>query len=134
MLTITPVYHLQDRLFILSLDATSLKNAALNLVDAADRMHNEDEDLKAAGNPPNPKRLVSERTRCVVQSKRNICAADTSHRFMLKDQMGLITLLSQELPDISRRAEAIVDLAFNVRKSIRAMPLSIDTNTTDAGI
>jgi hypothetical protein len=34
---------------------------------------------------------------------------------MLKDQMGLITLLSEELPDVSRRTEAIVDLAFNVR-------------------
>jgi hypothetical protein len=116
MLTITSVYHLQDRLFILSLDATSLKNAASNLVDAANRMHDEDEDLKVAGKPPNPKRLISARTRCVVQCERNKCAADTSHRFMLKDQMGLINLLSQELPDVSRRARAIVNLAFNVSK------------------
>jgi hypothetical protein len=70
MLTTTLVYHLQDRLFILSLDATSLKNAALNLVDAADRMHKEDEDLKAQGKPPNPRRLISERTRYIVQSKQ----------------------------------------------------------------
>ncbi len=99
-----------------------MKNAALNLVDAADRMHKEDEDLKAEGKPPNPRRLISERTRYIVQSEQTKCAADTIHRFMLKDQMGLITLLSQELPDISRRAEAIVDLAFNVSKPSRAMP------------
>jgi hypothetical protein len=69
-LTITSVYHLQDRLFILSLDATSLKNAALNLVKAADRMHDEDEELKAASKPPNPGRLISERARHVVQSEK----------------------------------------------------------------
>jgi Mg2+ and Co2+ transporter CorA len=49
---------------------------------------------------------------------------------MLNDQMGLITLLSQELPDISRRTEAIVDLAFNVSKTFRAMAYFIDIITT----
>lgn len=29
--------------------------------------------------------------------------------------MGLIKLLSEELPDVSKRTEAIVNLAFNVR-------------------
>jgi hypothetical protein len=71
ILTITSVYHLQDRLFILSLDATSLKNATMNLVKAADRMHDEDEELEAAGKPPNPRRLISERTRYVVKSEQN---------------------------------------------------------------
>ncbi|KIM28734.1 hypothetical protein M408DRAFT_68927, partial [Serendipita vermifera MAFF 305830] len=89
-------YHLQDRLFILSLDATSLKNAAINLVKVADKMQEVDEERKQRGERPDPKRLISERT-----------------RFMLNDQMGLINLLSQELPDVSQRTEAIVNLAFN---------------------
>lgn len=77
-------YHLQDRLFILSLDTTSLKNAAANLLYAAEQMEGR------------PNALISERT-----------------RIMIKDQMGLISLLNEELPDIVRRAEAIVNLAFN---------------------
>jgi hypothetical protein len=84
-------------------------------------MHKEDEDLKAEGKPPNSRRLISERTRYIVQSEQNNWAADTSHRFMLKDQMGLITLLSQELPDISHRARAIVNLAFNVSQTCGAI-------------
>lgn len=50
--------------------------------------------------------------RHVIENKAKFI--DPERRFMLKDQMGLITLLSQELPDVSRRAEAIVNLAFNV--------------------
>ncbi|KAG8817043.1 hypothetical protein FRC17_000081, partial [Serendipita sp. 399] len=88
-------YHLQDRLFVLSLDATALKNAATNLTAAAEKMA--ETEFAAGGNGIQAKkRLISERT-----------------LIMLKDQMGLINLLSQELPDISRRAEAIVNLAFN---------------------
>jgi hypothetical protein len=60
------VYHLQDRLFILSLDATSLRNAAINLNIAADKMHESAEKRKVTrGDGPDPKRLISERTRCV---------------------------------------------------------------------
>jgi hypothetical protein len=59
------VYHLQDRLFILSLDATSLRNAAINLNIAADKMHESAEKRKERGDGPDPKRLISERTRCV---------------------------------------------------------------------
>jgi len=35
--------------------------------------------------------------------------------YMLQDQMGLIRLLFEELPEISRQAEAVGNLAFNVR-------------------
>jgi hypothetical protein len=59
------VYHLQDRLFILSLDATSLRNAAINLNIAADKMHESAEKRKDRGKGLDPKRLISERTRCV---------------------------------------------------------------------
>ncbi|KAG8755128.1 hypothetical protein FRC14_004325 [Serendipita sp. 396] len=88
-------YHLQDRLFILSLDTTALKNAATNLTAAAERMAATEQQAQSNGDPLEV-RLISERT-----------------LIMLKDQMGLINLLSQELPDISRRTEAIVNLAFN---------------------
>jgi hypothetical protein len=64
------VYHLQDRLFILSLDATSLKNAAINLNNAADKMHKIDEERVARGEGRDPKRLISERTRYVYSSVR----------------------------------------------------------------
>ncbi|KAG8850630.1 hypothetical protein FRB91_008916 [Serendipita sp. 411] len=88
-------YHLQDRLFILSLDTTALKNAATNLTAAAERMAATEQQAQSNDDPLEV-RLISERT-----------------LIMLKDQMGLINLLSQELPDISRRTEAIVNLAFN---------------------
>ncbi|PVF95617.1 hypothetical protein CPB86DRAFT_787858 [Serendipita vermifera] len=84
-------YYLQDRLYVLSLDATGLKNAAINLNAAADKMHERFHGTN------DPKRLISERS-----------------KVLLRDQMGLIDLLSQELPDINRRAQAIVDLAFNM--------------------
>ena len=57
------VYHLQDRLFILSLDTTSLKNAAVNLTKAADSMYEADIKRKQEGKSPDPNRLISERTR-----------------------------------------------------------------------
>ncbi len=36
------------------------------------------------------------------------------HSILLKDQLGLVNLLNDELPYITSRAEAVVDLAFNV--------------------
>jgi hypothetical protein len=36
-------------------------------------------------------------------------------RYMLRDQMGLIRLLFEELPEVTRQAEAVSNLAFNVR-------------------
>jgi hypothetical protein len=35
-------------------------------------------------------------------------------RYMLRDQMGLIRLLFDELPEVTRQAEAVSNLAFNV--------------------
>jgi len=65
------VYHLQDRLFILSLDATSLKNAAINLNNTANEMALKDERRIKENMEADPNRLISERTRYGTVSRRH---------------------------------------------------------------
>lgn len=60
--------------------------------------------------------LVSVKTWCVlffyfINENRIGLKMDS---YMLQDQMNLICLLFEELPEISRQAEAVGNLAFNV--------------------
>ncbi|KIM29061.1 hypothetical protein M408DRAFT_127552 [Serendipita vermifera MAFF 305830] len=81
-------YELQQSLIRIKLDTTSLRDAATNLIIFVDSMHTHRKEKKP---------LVSEDT-----------------RYMLKDQIGLITLLFNELPEVTRQADAVANLAFNV--------------------
>lgn len=80
-------YELQQSLIRIKLDTTSLRDAATNLIIFVDSMHTHRKEKKP---------LVSEDT-----------------RYMLKDQIGLITLLFNELPEVTRQADAVANLAFN---------------------
>lgn len=46
-----------------------------------------------------------------IIGKEPLISDDT--QYMLKDQIGLITLLFEELPEVTRQAEAVANLAFN---------------------
>jgi hypothetical protein len=54
-------------------------------------------------------------------------------REMLRDQINLIKLLNQELPAISSRAEAFVNLAFDVCPQL-PLSLRLSYPKVDAGI
>ncbi|KIM29062.1 hypothetical protein M408DRAFT_127583 [Serendipita vermifera MAFF 305830] len=82
-------YELQQSLIRIKLDTTSLRDAATNLIIFVDGMQKE---ASIIGKEP----LISDDT-----------------QYMLKDQIGLITLLFEELPEVTRQAEAVANLAFN---------------------
>ncbi|KAG8827126.1 hypothetical protein FRC19_005260 [Serendipita sp. 401] len=79
-------YQLKDKLLSIKLDATSLKNAT--------------QDLS----------IYSKNARGV--SGRRLISTNALNR--IKDQMGLIKLLSEELPDLLNQADAVGSLAFNM--------------------
>ncbi|PVG02774.1 hypothetical protein CPB86DRAFT_794134 [Serendipita vermifera] len=74
-------------LLVIKLNTAALKNTNVNLKVFIDAMH----DDKSINIP-----LVSKNA-----------------QYMLKDQMGLVDLLAEEIPDFIRQAEAISNLAFN---------------------
>lgn len=80
-------YGLLSRLLVIKLNTAALKNTNVNLKVFIDAMH----DDKSINIP-----LVSKNA-----------------QYMLKDQMGLVDLLAEEIPDFIRQAEAISNLAFN---------------------
>jgi hypothetical protein len=54
--------------------------------------------------------------------------------YMLKDQMGLVRLLFEELPEISRQAEAVGNLAFNVSSDKSTLAYSCSSGSTEIDI
>ncbi|CCA69250.1 hypothetical protein PIIN_03149 [Serendipita indica DSM 11827] len=85
-------YQLKAKLLGIKLDTTGLKNAVTNLNIIAKEMHRRTRGSTDSGERP----LISQNT-----------------RYLLNDQAGLITLLVEELPDLSSQADAVGSLAFN---------------------
>lgn len=77
-------YELQQNLIQVKLDTTALRDACGRLIDVIAMMHKKENFL---------------------------VSSDT--QYMLKDQMGLVCLLFDELPENKNEAEAIATLAFN---------------------
>ncbi|PVG02773.1 hypothetical protein CPB86DRAFT_794133 [Serendipita vermifera] len=103
-LTYFLVYGLLSRLLVIKLNTAALKNTNVNLKILIDAMH----DDKSTDIP-----LISKNA-----------------QYMIKDQMGLVDLLAEEIPAFIRQAEAISNLAFNTLTASNNRFLKVITAVT----